>query len=583
MSTVHHDFADILLRQRAVTREQLDEARYLANQTCCRLENALLKLGHVTAVQVLIAWSEARGVGVINLDGVMVPPAIVELVPESVARENILLPLGMTRGVLNVAICDPDYTDLLEKLQFILNRTVRPLLALREQLVEAIDRHYGPSETESVDSMLAELTDTAIDFTQTEVAARPGDECELECPFDLELAVQSVAPPPVRPLVGRRATVRYYHRVNPERMFPLLVILSGKAVREVARRGVSQQQSETFGVEQGSLVEIEPILPGCACYPPREQVRIGPAEVAVTFWVVPHVLGKVMQARVVVRQDGQTLAEVPVQMRVVKQSLTVLMGALGLVLPFVLLLLKHFKLDFESQLQEGFGVYAQVAGWLLRSLTPEVLAGVLLAGTAALYLWLRPRKREVFWDVQTAGPEEADLPAPRLAPAFDSAGPLRQAGAAGELRPEGLLEALLACRRALLDAAGRCDRAGDHAAALKHYEQVLGLGEARAVDYFWASLTAYKTGNLSRALGILRQAEHALPATEMNGPLWYNMGCFASRLGQFPEALRCLNRAVDLGYADAAKYRCDPDLEALRWHAGFKRLLAGMPCSTAWE
>jgi type IV pilus assembly protein PilB len=45
------------------------------------------------------------------------------------------------------------------------------VLAPREQIVEAINRHYGQSETESVDSMLAEFTDTAIDFTETEATS----------------------------------------------------------------------------------------------------------------------------------------------------------------------------------------------------------------------------------------------------------------------------------------------------------------------------------------------------------------------------------------------------------------------------
>src|SRR5262249_3359266 len=149
------------------------------------------------------------------------------------------------------------------------------------------------------------------------------------------------APAAPRP-VERRATVRYYHRMNPERTFPLLVILSRHEVEAVVKRNVSQAQSQAFTVNEGTLVEIEPVLPGCACYPPRERVRIGGGEVSVTFWVVPQVMGRVMQARVVVRQEGDVLAEVPLEMRVVKQSATRLMGALSLVLPFVLFVLKCY-------------------------------------------------------------------------------------------------------------------------------------------------------------------------------------------------------------------------------------------------
>src|SRR5947209_16503887 len=66
---------------------------------------------------------------------------------------------------------DPSDFDTIQKLQFILNKDIWPVLAPREQIVEAINRHYGQSETESVDSMLSEFTDTAIDFTETESAS----------------------------------------------------------------------------------------------------------------------------------------------------------------------------------------------------------------------------------------------------------------------------------------------------------------------------------------------------------------------------------------------------------------------------
>src|SRR5258707_7703812 len=71
---------------------------------------------------------------------------------------------------------DPTDVQTLEKPQFILNKQLSPVLALREQIVEAINRHYGQSETESVDSMLAEFTDTAIDFTETESTSGMGSD-----------------------------------------------------------------------------------------------------------------------------------------------------------------------------------------------------------------------------------------------------------------------------------------------------------------------------------------------------------------------------------------------------------------------
>ena len=126
----------------------------------------------------------------------------------------------------------------------------------------------------------------------------------------------------------------------------------------------------------------------------------------------------------------------------------------------------------------------------------------------------------------------------------------------------------------LLCLARHRDGAGKHVTALELYERALNTGHCRPVDYFRASLTAFKGDNFTRALDILKRAESSLPAEQMNGPMWYNMGCFAAKLGRYPDALRYLNRAVDAGFDDLEKYRNDPDLNDLRWHKGFRNLLS---------
>jgi hypothetical protein len=572
MSTPHDDFAAVLLAREVITPEQLVEAWRIVAQTGVTLQDALVKLGYATSEQVTSAVAEFTGIEYVELTFVTVAPAVVELVPESVARENVVMPLALEGAALRVALSDPSDLATMEKLQFILNMRISPVLAPKEQIVEAINRHYGQSETESVDSMLAEFTDTAIDFTET------GATCLMLTPPAEEAKAEAVAGTAAR-VTERRATVRYYSRMSPERLFPLLVILSRAEVEQVAKRGVRQATSEAFKVAEGSLVEVEPVLPGCDCYPPTQEVRVAGGEVSVTFWVAPAVLGRVMQARVVVRQGGEPLAEVPLDIRVARQGITRLMGALSLVLPFGLMLLKMHGLDFEAQAQEGFGLYAQLAGWLVRSLTPEVLTSLLLAATVGLYLWLRPRRREVFWDIKTRqGAEPVEAATPEAEPhSNDLYGRAKRAFARGDGREgERLLGELLAAKplhTAALLCLARRRGGGEPRAALKLYERALATGKCGAIDYFRASLVALEATGAARALAILKEAEATLPPGEMKGPLWYNMGCFSARMGRFPDALRYLNKAVDAGFADLEKFRGDPDLGPLRWKPGFRQLL----------
>jgi len=165
------DFTDVLLRKKIISADQLREALQLQQSTGAKLADALVILGYVTPSEVMQAIAEHHGLQTVDLGEVTIPPAVIELVPESVARENVILPLAQENGTLKVIMSDPMDIDTIQKLQFILNKDIQPVLAPREQIIEAINRYYGQSETESVDSMLQEFTDTAIDTTQTETAA----------------------------------------------------------------------------------------------------------------------------------------------------------------------------------------------------------------------------------------------------------------------------------------------------------------------------------------------------------------------------------------------------------------------------
>src|SRR5438046_1312983 len=174
MAKSRGDFTEILIRKQILSPDQLDEARGMQQQTGAKLQATLVKLGYATTEQVMSAIAEFHGLQFVNLTEVTIPPSVVELVPESVARENVVLPMSQDNGALKIIMSDPSDFDTVQKLQFILNKDIQPVLAPREQIVEAINRHYGQSETESVDSMLSEFTDTAIDFTETEATAAGG-------------------------------------------------------------------------------------------------------------------------------------------------------------------------------------------------------------------------------------------------------------------------------------------------------------------------------------------------------------------------------------------------------------------------
>src|SRR6516165_6814525 len=159
------DWTEILVRRGVIGPDQLKEAHRMESST---IEEALVKLGYADIDDIMKAKAEQHGLPFVELREIEIPPSVIELVPESLARENIVMPLAQESGSIKVIMHNPMDFETIDKLRFVLNREIEVALAPKEAIVEAINRYYGgtTSETESVDSMLQEFTDTAIDFSE---------------------------------------------------------------------------------------------------------------------------------------------------------------------------------------------------------------------------------------------------------------------------------------------------------------------------------------------------------------------------------------------------------------------------------
>ncbi len=169
----------ILVDNRILGQEQVQEALKMD----APLDEAVVSLNYCNAQQVMKAKAREHGLKFIDLDKHEIPASVVELLPESLARERHVMPLAQDNGAIQVLMHDPLDLETVDQIRFVVAREVEVNLATKEAIVEAINKYYGSStgETESVDTILTEFTDTAIDYTEDEspeAAAAGGGESD---------------------------------------------------------------------------------------------------------------------------------------------------------------------------------------------------------------------------------------------------------------------------------------------------------------------------------------------------------------------------------------------------------------------
>ena len=84
---------EILVGMGLISEEQVQEALALSRTSGLRTGEALVRLGHVTEADVMRGLAQQFDMTYIDLETLQLSPAVLELIPESVAKENMILPL----------------------------------------------------------------------------------------------------------------------------------------------------------------------------------------------------------------------------------------------------------------------------------------------------------------------------------------------------------------------------------------------------------------------------------------------------------------------------------------------------------
>ena len=96
MAKQSREWTDILVRKGVVGPDQIKEAQGMKGLAA---EDALVKLAYATPEQIMKAKAEQHGMDYIDLREVEIPAGVVELIPESLARENFVMPISQERGL----------------------------------------------------------------------------------------------------------------------------------------------------------------------------------------------------------------------------------------------------------------------------------------------------------------------------------------------------------------------------------------------------------------------------------------------------------------------------------------------------
>ena len=134
---------ELLLKEKRITAEQLQEALNYQRQNGGKLGLNLIKLGFVKDDEITALLSQQYGVPSIALAQFEIDPAVVKLVPAETAQKYQIVPLSRAGATLTIAMTDPTNVFAMDDIKFMTGYNVEPVVASETAVLEAIAKYYG--------------------------------------------------------------------------------------------------------------------------------------------------------------------------------------------------------------------------------------------------------------------------------------------------------------------------------------------------------------------------------------------------------------------------------------------------------
>src|SRR2546425_9849823 len=133
---------ELLLKEKRITSEQLQEALNYQRQHGGKLGHNLIRLGLIKDEEITALLSKQYGVPSIALTQFEIDPAVVKLLPAETAQKYQIVPLSRSGATLTIAMTDPTNVFAMDDIKFMTGYNVEPVVASESAVIEAIQKYY---------------------------------------------------------------------------------------------------------------------------------------------------------------------------------------------------------------------------------------------------------------------------------------------------------------------------------------------------------------------------------------------------------------------------------------------------------
>lgn len=163
MSLSKREIGELLIDNGLLTAEQLQQVEKEKQKTGQSISQILTRLGLVTENQLKDTLELQYGVTYVALTRINIDPRTIHLLPESLIRELLILPISRQEDHLSLAMVNPDDEAALEKIKALLHSyQIKAMVCLEDDFQRFVNFYFPGSEPDRVQPIEAKPAEPEI-------------------------------------------------------------------------------------------------------------------------------------------------------------------------------------------------------------------------------------------------------------------------------------------------------------------------------------------------------------------------------------------------------------------------------------
>jgi len=159
-------FTDYILEKGLLSKKDLDKVLTSHKTKGGSFVELLLQLGYVKEPELLDLLSSYLSIPPVRILNLNIPKEVISLIPERVARDHKILPIGKIGNTLTLAMGDPLNVLVIDDIKKITRCEVNPIIAPLSEIKEAISLYYSQVHMASIEDIIKDKGPEKIEFIE---------------------------------------------------------------------------------------------------------------------------------------------------------------------------------------------------------------------------------------------------------------------------------------------------------------------------------------------------------------------------------------------------------------------------------